>query len=114
MTNKVFRIGKFTVTQEGNNVKMRPGFLKMKGTAGNWIYCQECAVNLLDSGAAAFEYARFCKIAKQEYNIDLWERLNASKESVYLRFQRFFASKNSGKWIRGLNISGGVVSLNLE
>jgi hypothetical protein len=115
MKTSEYKIGRFTVTRTGNEVTMKPGFLKIKSTTtGQWIYNAECVVKTLDAGAAEFEFKRFCKIAKQEHTINLWERLNKAPEAIYLRFQRLFARQNSGKWIRGININGGTVSLNLE
>lgn len=43
-----------------------------------------------------------------------WQRLNKKPLKVYLRFQRLFARKHDGKWLRGLTIGNGEVNFNLE
>jgi hypothetical protein len=47
--------------------------------------------------------------------IQFWTKLNRKPLSVYLRFQKMFAVKNKGKWIRGCTINEiGIVSFVLE
>ena len=36
---------------------------------------------------------------------EFWIKLNHKPLSIYLRFQRMFAHKNNGLWIRGFNIT---------
>jgi hypothetical protein len=46
---------------------------------------------------------RFDKAIHRKYNF--WIKLNNSHIDVYLRFQRIFAKKNNGLWIKGFNIT---------
>jgi len=43
-----------------------------------------------------------------------WQKLNHKPLAVYLRFQKLFALKNGGKWLRGLSISDREVSIIAE
>lgn len=45
---------------------------------------------------------------------NFWLRLNRAPLGVYLRFQRMYARKNKGKWIRGIIIEDGVICFNVE
>lgn len=37
--------------------------------------------------------------------MDFWRKLNNAPMPVYLRFQRLFARRHGGKWIRGISIN---------
>jgi hypothetical protein len=51
----------------------------------------------------------------QAQKIQFWQKLNRKPLAVYLRFQRLFARKNKGKWIRGCTITSvGIVNFILE
>ena len=55
------------------------------------------------------------KVMNQTQKIQFWMKLNRKPMSVYLRFQRLFARKNNGKWIRGCTINSiGIVTFILE
>lgn len=106
---KIIRIGKFKIVQNGLTVSMSPGDLQC-----NEIHNKETVCTYFDQGASDYQVKVFTRYARNKTNERIWRRLNRAPLPLYLRFQKFVARNNSGKWVRGINIHKGKVSLNLE
>lgn len=65
-------------------------------------------------GDASYHYDKFVKFARNQNAFITWDKLNRVALPVYIRFQRMFAAKHNGKYVRGITINAGNVRLNLE
>ncbi len=112
------KIGKFKIElqKEGDifKVSMSPGRLTVTTTKGETIHNKSDIYFDHDLGYANFHFDQFMQYAGNETTVTLWQRLNRKPLAVYLRFQRFIARHNSGKWVRGVTISNGTCKLNYE
>lgn len=109
---KTQKIGKFTITMRWTgcdySVIICPGTLFSLGARN-----KSTEYTGLDFDIANHQFEQFVKYAQNQTVAQFWDKLNRAPNDLYLRFQRFVARRNDGKWIMGINIYAGEVTFNL-
>lgn len=107
---KTKRINHFKITlDDNNNVTIRPGTMLFKG-----IRNQSTCYHLPDLDQAESKFNTLVSYARRQGICEFWHRLNNTTHEVYVRFQKIFALKNNGCYVRGLELVNGEFKLTIE